>query len=114
MAQVEHFEIPADDVSRAQAFYGGVFGYTFEKWDDDNFMLFTGGTGGINGDIHKRGAIAHATITITVDDIEASLTAVESAGGERVGKVESMDGKGRYAYFRDPQGNVIGVYETTA
>jgi predicted enzyme related to lactoylglutathione lyase len=112
MAKIEHFEIPADDVERAQAFYGGVFRFSFDKWDDDNIMIRPG-DGGIGGDIHKRSAIAHATFVITVDDIDAALASVEGAGGKRIGDIESMGSDARYAYFEDPEGNVIGVYETS-
>ncbi|HEY4269608.1 MAG TPA: VOC family protein [Galbitalea sp.] len=68
MAKIEHFEIPADDVARAQTFYGGVFGFSFDKRDDENVMIRPG-EGGIGGDIHKRS--------------------------------------------EDPEGDVIGVYETS-
>ena len=33
MPRVVHFEIPADDLGRAQRFYGDVFGWQFQKWD---------------------------------------------------------------------------------
>ena len=33
MSRPVHFEIPADNVDRAQAFYKNVFGWQFQKWD---------------------------------------------------------------------------------
>ena len=42
MSRPIHFEIQADDLERAKAFYGDVFGWTFEDYGQ-----FTGGpTGG--------------------------------------------------------------------
>lgn len=38
MARVVHFEIQADDVERAKAFYAAVFGWSFE-----DYSQFTGG-----------------------------------------------------------------------
>lgn len=109
MASVEHFEIPADDVERAQTFYGNVFGFTYEPWGDDMGMLMTGG--GINGDVHQRGVVPHPTVVITVDDIEQTLSAIVEAGGERVGEIVAMSEQMRYAYFRDTEGNLVGVVE---
>ncbi|WP_202613585.1 VOC family protein [Ornithinimicrobium cerasi] len=34
MSRVVHFEIHAEDVGRAVAFYGDVFGWTFEDWSE--------------------------------------------------------------------------------
>lgn len=113
MAKVEHFEIPADDVARAQSFYGDVFGFTFEAWDDDNIMLHTGSPDGIGGDIHKRGPVPHPTVVITVDNIEETLAAVVSNGGEPVGEILAMGDTARYSYFKDSEGNIVGVYDTT-
>lgn len=30
---IVHFELPADDVERAQKFYKDIFGWDFHKWD---------------------------------------------------------------------------------
>lgn len=110
MASVEHFEIPADDVDRAQAFYGKVFGFTFEDWGDGNIMLRTGSDVGISGDIHQRGPVPHPTIVITVDDLEQTIAAAVEGGGEQVGQIESMGETARYAYVKDSEGNIIGLY----
>ena len=110
MASVEHFEIPADDVDRAQAFYGTVFGFTFEDWGDGNIMLRTGSGAGINGDIHQRGPVPHPTVVISVDDLEQTIAAAVEGGGEQVGQIESMGETARYAYVKDSEGNIIGLY----
>jgi predicted enzyme related to lactoylglutathione lyase len=108
MASIEHFEIPADDVGRAQAFYTKVFGFTYEPWGDDMGMLMTGADG-INGDIHQRGIAPHPTVVITVDSLEDTLAAVVAAGGEQVGEIEAMSDDMRYVYFKDTEGNIIGA-----
>ena len=111
MAKVEHFEIPADDVERAQTFYGEVFGFTFQAWDADNIMIGAP-DGGIGGDIHKRAGLPHPTVVITVDNLEDTLAEVIAHGGEQVGPIEDLDEKSRYAYFRDSEGNIVGVYDS--
>ncbi|MEO6505251.1 MAG: VOC family protein [Terrimesophilobacter sp.] len=110
MARVEHFEIPADDIERAKTFYGNVFGFEFEDWDATTTMIGAS-DGGIGGDIHRRGVVPHPTVVITVDDLEETLEAIITGGGEQVGEIQILDENSRYAYFKDTEGNVVGVYE---
>lgn len=112
MGKVQHFEIPADDVGRAKTFYGGVFGWSFDDWDDENVMIHAAGDDSIGGDIYKRDTPQPPTVVITVDSIEASLDAIVTAGGQRLGEIESLGDMGRYAYFTDPEGNRLGPWDT--
>ena len=34
MPTVQYFEIPADDMERAQKFYKQVFGWNMQKWEN--------------------------------------------------------------------------------
>ena len=34
MPIIQHFEMPADDVDRAQKFYKDVFGWDMQKWSN--------------------------------------------------------------------------------
>ncbi len=111
MAKVEHFEIPADDIARAETFYRNVLDFTYEPWDDEQGMLNSPDGEGINGDIHKRGPVPHPTVVFTVDRIEDTIAAAEAHGGELIGSIEHMSETARYAYLRDSEGNIIGVYD---
>ncbi|CAM5544382.1 VOC family protein [Streptomyces badius] len=54
--------------------------------------------------------IGSPTTIFTVDDIEATLTKVNSLGGKTVvPKTEIAPEIGHYAYFTDPDGNYIGL-----
>ena len=117
MGKVQHFELPADDVERAQAFYAKVFGWTYEDYGPDMAMVDAAGaegeTGVIGGDIFKRETPGDVpTVVLTVDSIEDSLSAIEAAGGSRAGDIQSIPEMGRFAYFIDPEGNRIGVWDT--
>jgi uncharacterized protein len=116
MGKVQHFEIPADDVGRAKAFYGSVFGWTYDDWDADNVMVHPGGdegeTGVIGGDIYKRTEPQPPTVVITVDSIEDALEAIVASGGTPLGEIEPLADMGRYAYFTDPEGNRLGLWDT--
>lgn len=115
MGKVQHFEIPADDVGRAKSFYGSVFGWTFDEWDPDTLMVHPAGdegeTGVIGGDIYKRDKPQVPTVIITVDSIEDALDAIIKAGGTRLGEIELLADMGRYAYFTDPEGNRLGLWD---
>jgi predicted enzyme related to lactoylglutathione lyase len=111
MAKVEHFEIPADDISRAQAFYSEVLGFTYQPWNEEMGMLNSPSGEGINGDLHQRGTAPHPTVVFTVDNLEQTIEAATARGGELVGSIQPLTEKSRWAYIRDSEGNLIGIYD---
>lgn len=111
MAKVEHFEIPADDIPRAKAFYAAALGFEYEPWGEDMGMLRQPAGDGIDGDLHKRGAAPHPTIVFTVDDIDATLATVTANGGEQVGEIQPLTDTSRWVYVRDSEGNLIGLFD---
>ena len=55
-----------------------------------------------------------AVLVLAVDDIDASLAAIGTNGGEALtGKTAISPEHGFYAYFRDPCGNKMGVWSRT-
>lgn len=111
MAKMEHFEIPVDDIGRAQAFYGAVLGYEYQPWGDEMGMLRQPQDEGVNGDLHQRGPTPHPTVVFTVDKIEDTVAIAVAHGGELVGEIEPMGESARYAYIKDSEGNLIGLYD---
>jgi len=127
MAKVVHFEIPADDLDRARSFYGTVFGWRIDTMPMADGGEYTGLTttavdqttmtptepGAINGGMTQRSESTPApVITIDVEDIDAALAQVEAAGGKTVRSRTEIPGMGAYGYFRDSEGNVMGLWET--
>ncbi|CAN5809380.1 VOC family protein [soil metagenome] len=123
MDKVVHFEIPADDVSRAKEFYGSIFGWqvtTMEEMDytiamttpvDEKTQMPTE-PGGINGGMMKRSADTPSPVlTIGVDSIDGSLKQIEASGGSIVQPRTEIPDMGAFAYFKDPEGNVLGLWE---
>ena len=53
-------------------------------------------------------------ITVDVPDIDAVLAKIEQLGGATVVKKMPIAEMGFAAYFRDPEGNVLGLWETAA
>jgi len=127
MRKVVHFEIPADDVERAKKFYGSSFGWELETMPmgdgeytsvkttavDEQTQMPTD-PGAINGGMFQRDErLTSPVITIDVDGIDDALKQIEDAGGSTVQPRTPIPGMGAFAYFKDSEGNVIGLWETT-
>ena len=111
MAFVEHFEIPAEDIGRAQSFYKNVLDYDYEPWGDDMGMLLQPEDKGINGDLHERGAVPHPTVVFTVDNIEQTVAKAVAAGGSKLGEIQPLTEDSRWVYIKDSEGNIIGLFD---
>ncbi|MFJ6654407.1 VOC family protein [Microbacterium sp. NPDC091313] len=114
MASMDHFEIPADDIARAQRFYQQVLGYDYEPWGEDMGMLKQPRGEGVNGDLHLRGAAPHPTVVFSVDRIEDTVAAATAHGGEQIGEIQGLTETSRWVYIRDSEGNLIGLYDEIA
>jgi predicted enzyme related to lactoylglutathione lyase len=128
MDKVSHFELPVDDLERAKSFYRSAF-----EWDLNDMDMGGGATytivttaplddegrlprdpGAINGGLFQRNAdTSTPVITIEVADIDASIGKIEAGGGSVVKPRTEIPGMGAYAYFKDSEGNVVGLWETS-
>lgn len=122
--RVIHFEIQADDVSRAKRFYEKAFGWTVqqmmtvEKGGMDYWGLTTGpeGTPGINGGLYKRPAdrkLYTFDCTILVPNIEAAISAVKQNGGTIRQEMMEIKGVGLFAGCTDTEGTMFGLMQAT-
>jgi predicted enzyme related to lactoylglutathione lyase len=50
-------------------------------------------------------------ITINVDSIDDALKRVEAGGGSTVTPRQEIPGMGAFAYFKDTEGNTLGLWE---
>lgn len=55
--------------------------------------------------------VKNPVITIQVDDIDASLKRIEQLGGSVVRKKMAVGDTGFAAYFKDSEGNVLGLWQ---
>jgi predicted enzyme related to lactoylglutathione lyase len=122
---VTHFEIPVDDMARAQAFYRDAFGWQISDLPDMDYTLVrttpTGDDGvpaepgAINGGMVPRGEpFLHPIVTISVEDVDSALASIERLGGKTVVGRTPVGAMGFAAYAKDTEGNVIGLWESTA
>jgi predicted enzyme related to lactoylglutathione lyase len=107
-----YVEIPATDLRRSREFYQSVFGWK-TRTRGDGSLAFDDGVGQVSG-TWVRGRPASAApgllIYIMVDSIAATLEAVLAGGGE-VAQPIGADAPEITARFRDPAGNVLGLYQ---
>ena len=117
MGRVSHFEITADNPKRAAEFYEKAFGWKFQDWGGP-FTYLLASTGekdevGIDGAIMDRTDHKQAVInTITVGKWEDGAAAVKGAGGKVLQEKTAVPGQGYFAYCKDTEGNVFGIFES--
>jgi predicted enzyme related to lactoylglutathione lyase len=115
MPRVSHFDIPVDDLKRAQKFYKEVFGWKFKKWDGpmDYWMAKTGTKEpGIDGGMSKRmpGQMG-MTNTINVPSIEKFSKKIMENGGQLIIPKMAILKVGWFAQCMDTEGNMFGIIE---
>jgi predicted enzyme related to lactoylglutathione lyase len=107
-----YVEIPAIDVSRSADFYARAFGWEIRQRADGS-IAFDDAVNEVSGTwIPGRPPTAEPglLIYIMVADAAAAVDAVVASGGEIVRPVE-RDSREVFATFRDPAGNVLGIYQ---
>ncbi|MGB6578395.1 MAG: methyltransferase [Streptosporangiaceae bacterium] len=107
-----YLEIPAADVARSAEFYQQAFGWKIRQRRDGS-TSFDDTVGAVSGTfVTGRSPAAEPGfgIYIMVADAGAALAAVRAAGGEIVRPVDPAASE-VFAWFKDPGGNVLGVYQ---
>lgn len=110
-----YVEMPATGIARSSAFYQQVFGWNIRKRGDGS-VAFDDTTGEVSGAWvvgRPPAATPGLLLYIMVDSVAATLDAVVANGGEIVQPI-GADAPEITARFRDPAGNVIGLYQQPA
>ena len=122
--RVVHFEVPFDDGDRARGFYKEIFGWQLQTLPEmGGYTLVTSGPSGdtgptepgfINGGMLSRdqAATPGPVVVVDVDSIDESLARIGGLGGSTVVGRTPVGDMGFAAYFRDTEGNVVGLWET--
>ena len=121
--RVVHFEITFDDGDRARSFYKDVFGWQVQEMPGMDYSIVMSGPSGdqgpteagfINGGMLSRqqAATGGPVLVIDVDSIDVTLQRIGGVGGSTVVGKTPVGDMGFAAYFTDPEGNVIGLWQT--
>jgi predicted enzyme related to lactoylglutathione lyase len=122
--KVVHFEIPFDDGDRARSFYKEIFDWQLVTMPEmGGYTLVMSGPSGdqgpteagfINGGMLSReqAATPGPVIVMDVPSIDETLEKIGGLGGSVVAPKTPVGDMGFAAYFKDPEGNVVGLWET--
>ena len=109
-----YLEIPTMDVEVSAEFYARIFGWKIRVRGDGE-RAFDDAAGGVSGSwvLGRPPSREPGMVTyIMVDNIDATLAEISKAGGQGVTPRTSLGaGSQAYATFRDPAGNVLGLYQ---
>jgi uncharacterized protein len=107
-----YIEIPAVDIARSSGFYERVFGWNIRKRGDGS-TAFDDSTGEVSGAWvlgRPPASVPGLLVYVMVDSVAATIDLVVANGGEIVQPM-GVDAPEITARFRDPAGNVIGLYQ---
>lgn len=107
-------DLAVPDAAAAKAFYGGVFGWTFQPFgsgeEEFGFFQSDGKTVAALGPLEK-GARSAWMIYFSTPDVDAATAKVRSTGGTvRVDPFDVGD-HGRMAQYSDPQGGQFAAWQ---
>ncbi|MDE3723070.1 VOC family protein [Nocardiopsis sp. N85] len=109
--RIDYVEIPAADLEASKRFYAEAFGWEFNDYGPDYAGIRGPGgreAGGLtpHGPEHRGGG---PLVLLFSADLDASVAAVEKAGGRVLQGPYAFPG-GRRFHFADPAGNELGVW----
>ena len=107
-----YIEMPSTEIARSADFYQRVFGWKIRKRGDGS-TAFDDGVGEVSGTwIEGRPPQGSPglLVYIMVDSVAATIEKIVAQGGEIVQPI-GADAPEITARFRDPAGNLIGLYQ---
>lgn len=110
-SRIDYVELPAEDFTKAKAFYGDVFGWTFEDYGD-RYCAFSDGSmngGFYHSPLRSDSGQGAALVVLYSGDLEVALERVIAAGGEICKPIFSFPG-GRRFHFLYPNRNELAVW----
>lgn len=107
--KLDYIEMPATGgtLDTVKAFYSSAFSWSFTDYGPTYSAFDEGLEGGFQGDVAE--ALQKPLPVIYSEDLDATLAAVEAAGGRIVRPIFEFPG-GRRFHFADPAGNELAVW----
>ncbi|MDP3403074.1 MAG: VOC family protein [Brevundimonas sp.] len=105
--QLGYFTLDTVDIARAKAFYGGLFGWTFE--DQGETYTHVAGSNPACGFTKAERAAGHSNLYFRVEDVDAAVARVTELGGRAAVPADSASG--RSATVCDDQGVSFSLWQ---
>jgi predicted enzyme related to lactoylglutathione lyase len=106
-AEINWFELPAENTAKARTFYAGLFGWGTSEFGPDYHVIENGPAGAI---APRDATFTHPRVYFATDDIDASVNRVHKLGGTSE-EIQTVPGVGRLAHCRDDQSTPFSLYE---
>jgi predicted enzyme related to lactoylglutathione lyase len=108
-----HFELPVRNQERAKAFYGKVFGWTFQQGPSSNYTIFKTPGSVVGGGLFTPDPNMPYRVTnyLCVDSIDEAAAKIKELGGKIVKDKEPVQGYGTMLHFEDPEGNLVALWK---
>ncbi len=105
------FELTVKDLSRAKAFYGQLFHWSFRDSPSPDFVAIEGAGvgGGLLRDAQKVPGAGDVKVFFQVDDVERNLRHAQALGAEVLLPATKISPTRTLGEFRDADGNIIGM-----
>lgn len=106
-----YLEIPALSAETSSSFYAATFGWKLRRRPDG--ISFDDGVNEVSGVwVLNRppASLPGIVISIMVDDAVATVDLITKNGGEIVKPINPAEPE-ITAHFRDPAGNILGIYQ---
>jgi predicted enzyme related to lactoylglutathione lyase len=107
-----HIELGAPNARKAQAFFGSLFDWTFERYGDGDQAAIRTPT--IRGGIHDGVTTRTLTTYFRVDDIDDAVAKVRQLGGSAEDPSPEEPEFGRFSTCTDDQGIPFGLHQLPA
>src|ERR1700749_669889 len=107
-----YIEIPAINIAESATFYSEIFGWKTRKRGDGS-IAFDDGINEVSGTwvLNRKPATEPGIIaSIMVDSVAETIAKITERGCKIIKQVEMSDTE-MIAWFSDPAGNVIGLYQ---
>lgn len=108
---ITHFEIGCRNLENGRKFYGELFGWEFQEMMGVAMVCPQGR--GIGGHLSAAGQPPsnHVTFYAEVEDLEHYLAHATRLGAQVIIPKTEIPQMGWFAWFADPDGNVIGLWQ---
>ncbi len=106
--KIDYVELPSTDFDAMKAFYGTVFGWTFEDYGGHYVSFIGAGLEGGFSPVENTPPRGGAMVILHSNDLAASELAVKAAGAEILERHE-FPGGSRFQ-FLDPSGNELAIW----